>query len=258
MAWADISYGEKMTLLDRRYNQGESVATLAAELDMNPVTLNRRLQELRSDVIEDTEETKKGSRSRSAVYPRVDLTAAVFDIETMDFGTGGVQSHLVCCSILPLESKKPYTLSIRFGENRSDRRLLKDIIEALSKYDILIGHNITAYDLNWLFSRWMYYGFGDVLPSWLMYDTYQVAKSMALRVESKSLGALGAYFGVQGTKTRIFRTDWSLVDSPDETEFDDALKAIVYHCEQDVLLNRGVFYALWNYDPKRVLRKTKW
>lgn len=103
----------------------------------------------------------------------------------------------------------------------------------------------------------MYHNAG-IPKSWLTYDTYQVAKTMALKVESKSLGALGAFFGVDGDKTRVFKTEWSMIDSPIESEFSDAMDNIIYHCENDVILNRGVFNALWKYDPKRTLSKTKW
>lgn len=257
MSWSELSYEQRVDILNRRYTDGVDISTLAAEIDVNPVTLNRRLQEMRQVLIDKDTGGASGNRSRAAQYPRVDLRAAIFDIETMDFSTGGVQSHLVCVSILPINAKKPTTLSIRFDDNRHDKRLLTEVISALAEYDILIGHNITGYDLNWLYSRNMYYGMQPP-PSWLMYDTYQVAKTMAIKVESKSLGALGAYFGVKGSKTRVFRTDWSMVDSPDEGEFNEAMESIVYHCEQDVLLNRGVFYALWQYDPKHTFRKTKW
>ncbi|HKZ43170.1 MAG TPA: ribonuclease H-like domain-containing protein [Candidatus Hodarchaeales archaeon] len=203
------------------------------------------------------EEAPRVRSSRNIDHPPVYLKAAIFDLETMSFTTAGVQDHLVCCSVLPLNEEEPTTYSIKFEDHRDDRRLLKEVIEALSQFDILIGHNAKAYDLNWLESRAMYFGFPQ-LPSWLVYDTYQASKTMAIKADSKSLGALGAYFGVKGDKTRVFKTDWSYIDSPILDEFDEAMENIVEHCEGDVILNRGVFYALWRYDPQRRLSKTKW
>lgn len=258
--WANLSIEDKADLVRRRYVVGEPVDVLAQEYGMNPVTLNRRLQEMRQVTIDDVKEPTQRSTSREKkAYPKVGLSAAVFDIETMDFTTGGPQSHLICCSVMPLSDKKPTTVYITFDEQRDDRRLLKETIELLSNFDILIGHNVTAFDLNWLYSRWMYHGFSaSEMPSWSIYDTYQVAKSMAIRTESKGLGALGAYFGLKGVKTRIFRTDWHMVDSQDQEDFAEAMQDIVYHCEQDVILNRRLFDALWQYDPKRTFKRTKW
>jgi len=256
--WSSISDDKRMDLL-RRKLAGEDVGVLATEVGMNTTTLNRRLQEFRSDNPIEIKEPVDGASqpSRTVAYPEVKMNAAVFDIETTDFNTSGINGHLVCTVVLPLGAKKATVHQIEFSDNRDDRRLLQEVLDDLSKYDILIGHNIKAFDLNWLYSRNMYFG-GGKLPAWNVYDTYQAARGIAIKIESKSLGALGSYFGVKGNKTRIFRTDWSMVDSPNEEEFNRAIQEIVDHCVADVQLNRGVFNALWAYDPKRQLSKTKW
>lgn len=194
---------------------------------------------------------------REKHYPRVTLKACVFDIETMNFTTDGYGDHLVSCSVLGLEDPEPVSYVIEFEEQRNDRELLGRVLDAMKEYDILIGHNIAAYDLNWLQSRAMYHGL--LMPrSWVYYDTYQVAKTMAIKAASKSLGALGAYFNLDGVKTRIFKTDWSMMDSPIKAEYLEAREMIEYHCNQDVLLNRNLFDVLWAYDPRKSFKKTKW
>jgi hypothetical protein len=82
---------------------------------------------------------------------------------------------------------------------------------------------------------------------------------MAIKTQ-KSLGALGAYFGVDGEKTRVFEADWSMIDSPIRAEFEHAIQLIKHHCEQDVILNRSLFDILWKYDKNkaRSLKDTKW
>lgn len=52
--WSDIDDDKRMELLARRYIRGESPAKLANLVGMkNPITLNRRLQELRAEIEED-------------------------------------------------------------------------------------------------------------------------------------------------------------------------------------------------------------
>lgn len=187
----------------------------------------------------------------------VTLSACVFDIETMDFKSDGYQDHLVCCSILPLDTDEVTTLSINFTDKGNDKELLLNVLKELSKYDILIGHNVAAFDLNWLYSRAMYYGI--IMPkSWLYFDTYQVAKVLAIKSASKSLAGLTAYFGMNSHKTAVQKAEWSKVDSPIRAEFEYALEEIIDHCEWDVIDNRELFNVLWKYYDKKSLKRTKW
>lgn len=212
-----------------------------------------------------TVETAKAPENRPvASNSGIQLKSAVFDLECTDFGTEGYSGYLICCSILPLDMDNVTTLRIEFDDHSDDRRLVRETIAALSQYDILIGHNVAAFDFNWLHSRWLFHNsresdVGD-WQRWLYVDTYQSAKSSAIKT-SKRLGNLGDYFGLKGVKTSIYRTAWNDVRSPYKTDFDRAMGAIVYHCEQDVLLNRGLFDVLWadalsmRTNP---LKMTKW
>ena len=176
------------------------------------------------------------------------LKAAVFDIETTDFAAGGVQDHMVCMSVLPLDADKPVTYSMRFDDLRDDRRLLTEAREALEQFDILIGHNIAAYDFNWLHSRFMYHDLQTFGKRFFYYDTYQASRRMAIRAERKSLGFLIDFYRVPGVKTSVLPVAWSMVDSPNEEEFDAAMSEIVYHCEQDVIANRNIFDVMFPLD----------
>ena len=44
-------------------------------------------------------------------YDPVLLKAAVFDIETMDFVTGGMRQHMICGSILALDADRPHSIT---------------------------------------------------------------------------------------------------------------------------------------------------
>jgi uncharacterized protein YprB with RNaseH-like and TPR domain len=182
------------------------------------------------------------------VYERVLMRAAVFDIETTSLKAGGVQDHMVCTSILPLDSDEVITHAIAFEDHRDDKRALLEVMEALQDFQILIGHNVTAFDTGWLGSRLAYHGLPIPPHRWLLYDTYQAARRMAIKADRKSLAFLCDFFQVKFVKTAIYPVSWSMIDSPHKAQFEQALADIVYHCEEDVLANRKLFDALWPLD----------
>jgi hypothetical protein len=177
--------------------------------------------------------------------PPANLRAAVFDIETTDFDAGGYFGHLVCCSILPLDTDDITTHVIQLADQRDDSRLLKNVMQELSQFGILIGHNIAGFDLLWLWSRCMYWGL-DTPGACYRFDTYQVARTLGIKAGSKKMSALCDFFRVPYIKTAVQRTTWSLIDSPYEDEFNKTRDEIVYHCEEDVKANRLLFNEVYH------------
>lgn len=192
--------------------------------------------------------------SRVTVPPQT-MNAVVFDIETTDFGTEGYAGYLVCCSFLPLTTGVVETLKIDWEHQRDDRHLLEAVAHHLAQYQFHVGHNIASFDYNWLNSRLCYHGM-PTLNSAYYFDTYQSAKSMALKT-SKGLGNLIDYFGLDGVKTTVYRSSWSKVMSPHVQEFDMGLSEIVEHCELDVLANRELFNIL-HYRSLNNGRQSQW
>lgn len=176
---------------------------------------------------------------------RVLMRGAVFDLETTDFGTEGYSGYLICCCVLPLDRDEVETHIIRYDEHGDDRRLVREVAGVLNGYEILIGHNIQAFDLNFLASRCMFHGL-PLVSTALIFDTYQISKTLALKTR-KSLGNLLDYFGLEGEKTSIYRTSWNNIRSPYLGEFNEAARDIAYHCEQDVIGNRNLFDTLYPY-----------
>lgn len=193
------------------------------------------------------------------VYPDVNFRSAVFDIETTNFNTGGIQNYLLCTSILPLATNEVETLRIRFSDKGDDRRLLRKVVEALEEFDILIGHNIIGFDFNWLLSRLMYHNLPSFDKQFWYYDTYYAAKRIALRTR-KSLEFLIDFFRVEGEKTRVLPVRWQMCTSRKKNEFYTGMREVVYHCEKDVLANRQIFNALYPRDRKlaNLPRTKKW
>jgi hypothetical protein len=188
------------------------------------------------------DKVEQGGKAAKFSRPRVLLRAAVFDVETSDFGSEGYEGFLLCCCILPLDSDEVQTIRLDFGDN-DDQRVLIETVQSLSAYDLLIGHFIDGFDLPWLASRLAYHN----LPPyrrWFSIDTYKLARRAKLRTRKK-LSTLIDYFQVPGIKTAVERTSWSHARSPFPGEFEAAMDDIIYHCENDVLANRQVFEALY-------------
>lgn len=182
-----------------------------------------------------------GKMPRLQVAP-VTLRSAIFDIETSNFDTHSYDGFLICCCVLPLDSDEVQTYQIEYGDP-NDVRVLAETIQALSAYDILIGHYIAGFDLQFLTSRIAYHGL-DNPRRWFYMDTYTMAKRAKLRTR-KRLSTLIDFFGVTGIKTAVEKSSWHEIRSPFVGEFNAARDDIVYHCELDVLANKEVFNHLY-------------
>lgn len=236
--WTEEEHNRMMNMK----NQGMSYQEIGKELGRSAGSVRSRSRRLHS--VDDG----GGKPMKPRVYPRTQLKAAVFDIETTSFKAGGVDDHLICMCILPLDRDEAHTFKIKFEDRRDDRRLLNEAISALEGYDILIGHYISGFDLPWLLSRLAYHHQPLPKKRWLYFDTYYSARRMSIRADRKSMAFLCDFFRVEYTKTAILPVAWQNIDSPRKNEFDFALKEIVYHCETDVRSNRNLFDALYPLD----------
>lgn len=171
------------------------------------------------------------------------LRAGVFDVETQSFDAIGEDGVFVCGCILPLDSDEIITSRLEVADKGDDKRALAEFIGHLWTFDILIGHNIIAFDLNWLNTRRMYHGMPN-LRSWLLFDTYQASRALPLSSGGKSLGNLEDVFGLEGIKTTIRKTTWSKARSQDPEVFATSMAKTIYHCEQDVIGQRELFDVL--------------
>jgi len=173
------------------------------------------------------------------------LRAAIADIEVTDFNSEGFAGYLICVCILPLDAEIPQTYTIQHSEFGDDKRLLQDVSQALAEFDIIAGHNWSAFDYNWLLSKLMFYRLPPLRSHWI-FDTYQVAKTMGLKTR-KGLGNLVDYFGLEGEKTTIYRKSWNDIRHPNVDIFNKTLANIVYHCSEDVIANRNLLEVLLPY-----------
>lgn len=175
--------------------------------------------------------------------PRRMMRVGVFDIECQSFDAIGDDGVFTCGCILPLDSDEIITSRLELSDDNDDRRALADFIGQMWKFDILVGHNINAFDLNWINTRRKVHGMPD-LRSWLLFDTYQAARSIAYASGGKSLGNLEDVFGLTGLKTTIRKQTWSGARSRDPERFEGVMAQVIHHCEQDVIGQRELFDVL--------------
>lgn len=248
-----LSYGQVRWALEQyRAEHGirgrfKDYAARVSGESARPVVLNTKPQEVRAM-------GPTGHRYNSGYLPAlppnverapdVPMRSAVFDIETSDFSATGLRGFLICCSILPLDTKEIITYAIRYEERAGDdRELVREVIAELSKFDLLIGHYITGFDLPWLYTRADVHGLPP-MRAWLAFDTYYAARAQKLKTVRKSLAFLVDHFRLEGLKTAVYPRLWEEVRSNDQDIFSYARHEIVYHCEHDVLANYELFKRL--------------
>jgi hypothetical protein len=186
------------------------------------------------------------------LVPPVNNRTAVVDIEVLSpsFNRMGRYSHfLLCASFLPLDTAEVYTLNLRWEDQRDDRRLLHEALNELAKFEFIIGHNVKGYDINWLMTRCMFYGW--YVPKRIFYyDTFSASKRIPIATR-KSLGHLMDFFRItEAEKTQIMPVEWDRVRSPHQKDFEEAMSKIVYHCENDVVGNKRLYDIIYRYDTK--------
>jgi len=233
----------------RRYKN--EVSKLIEELPEEILDNFRRGEYMADEVFGVDEETAYPP----VIVPQQHLKSCVVDLEVLSpaFNLMGKYSHLlICASFLPMDTREPYTLELTFEDKNDDRRLLREVINELSKYDFVIGHNVKGYDINWLMTRIMFYGWDMPDIRLFYFDTYSSLRRVPL-LHRKSLGHAIDFFRIEDAeKTNVMPVSWDRIRSPHQQDFNKAMEEIVYHCENDVVANGTLFDILWHkrYDPK--------
>lgn len=182
------------------------------------------------------------------------MKACVFDIETSGLDAIG-SGTLLCAVIRPLRGKETILRADEFnGELGNDKRLLKAVIDELSKYNLLIGHNVINFDINWLRSRCIYHTM-PTLPRRFAYDTFRGFKRVGYKTVPNRLGRPSAglghvvdFFGFDQEKTSMFpRAHWATVWKRG-AERKKAMDDLVDHCRADVAMTEKIYWELMPID----------
>jgi len=126
-----------------------------------------------------------------------------------------------------------------------DKRVVKELLEALKNYDVIYAHYGADYrfDIPFIRTRAFKHGLEGMLPmdmELFIMDTYDIAKKK-LKLHSNRLGSIGEAVGIKDVKkTPLSPEQWSLATAGHP----DALAYIVKHNQKDVQLLEKIHFKL--------------
>lgn len=131
-------------------------------------------------------------------------------------------------------------------DNGNDKEIVEKFVEVLKDATEVVGHNIDRFDLKWLMTRAAFHGI-LALPKYVSYDTLKKAKAH-FNFNSNKLNYIGQFLGV-GAKHN-YQSKYQGLEMWDKVILSndkEALKEMVFYCEQDVVLTEDVFNKLRPY-----------
>jgi uncharacterized protein YprB with RNaseH-like and TPR domain len=191
------------------------------------------------------------------------MKGAVFDIETTGLDAVG-SGTLLCVVIKPLERRH---IVFRADEMRCtpghEKKLVQAANEELAKYDLLVGHYITRFDLPWLRSRALFFGLPEPARPFV-YDTCAAFGRLGYKTvpnhfgrPSRNLGHVADFFGIEQEKTGIYPREWWQSVWGDVKTRKKAMDDIVNHCIKDVRMNERAYWLLMRADTSGFVRRAK-
>ncbi len=197
------------------------------------------------------------------------MNSATFDIETTSLGAVGA-GIILCVCIRPTNTQRTRTFRLDGYEFKSSKEyglvereeaaLINDVMVELSKYNVLIGHNIIRFDIPYIKSR--AFQRDMTFPAMVAYDTLHAFRRTgyltvqnAFGKPSGGLAMVADFLHVKQEKTSIFPHDWWEAVWAKESKRKEEMDEIVDHCVRDVRLNANVFPFLWAADPRPALKK---
>jgi DNA polymerase III epsilon subunit-like protein len=198
------------------------------------------------------------------------LKTAVFDIETSALEGIGA-GMLLCACVRPVSTNRtrvfrcdqyPYEPDPAFGFfERQEKDLLTSLVDELSKYDLLIGHNLENFDLGFIRTRAYRCGVPFPLRPFT-YDTMKAFRRVKMRTvlnivgkPSASMDMVADFLGIDQEKTKLYPVQhWQTVWG-NETQRAAAMNDLVDHCQRDVRMNARIYELLLPYDEKANIRR---
>jgi len=168
------------------------------------------------------------------------MRTGIFDLETSSlYANSGI---ILSMSHKLYLDKKVHSLRAdsykSWKTGKSDNsEMVRNIMIALSQYDILVAHNGQYFDKTFLNSMCLKYRIPPELRQTKFIDPVLIARRH-LRLAKNSLASLIDYFDIQDTKTPI-RFDYWIKASHDSNS--KALSYIVEHCDRDVVALEKVY-----------------
>jgi DNA polymerase III epsilon subunit-like protein len=135
------------------------------------------------------------------------------------------------------------------------------LVDELSKYDLLIGHNLENFDLGFIRTRAYRCGVPFPLRPFT-YDTMKAFRRVKMRTvlnivgkPSASMDMVADFLGIDQEKTKLYPVQhWQTVWG-NETQRAAAMNDLVDHCQRDVRMNARIYELLLPYDEKANIRR---
>lgn len=120
------------------------------------------------------------------------------------------EAYIICWSASYLHNDKIWKACITPQEAKewTDARILKPIRDLMASADIIAGHNVDAFDIKRLNTRFLKNGLQPVIGK-KTYDTLKIARSK-LAMESNKLDEILKWFGLR-PKDDISDADWQKI-----------------------------------------------
>jgi len=159
------------------------------------------------------------------------MRVCFFDIETSNLKSNF--AIMLTAAIKPLGEEPILFTKKKHGNN--DKKLCKAVKDELEKYDIIIGYYHIPFDMRFLNSRLMHWGYPAVKPLHHI-DCYRIAKKL-FNTHSRRLEAITEFLHIKG-KSRIEPEVWMDAAYSGDRK---AINKIAIHNEFDVIILEDLF-----------------
>jgi len=222
-----------------------------------PLTTFQRLQKIKSGhSFEAVTRELRRMRQRKALQPREravrELRVGYLDIEASDLQA---DFGYMLSWYIKRRGKNEYDYSIITKDEifryEFDKRLTKELLEALNNYDVIYTHYGAdrRFDLPFIRSRAYKWGLEDMLPDkgekFLM-DTWPIARNK-LKLHSNRLDSIAEAVGIKGIKkTPLSGQTWVLASAGHP----ESLEYIAKHNKHDVIILERIHKKLEKVETK--------
>jgi len=171
------------------------------------------------------------------------MKTVIFDLETSSLDANA--GIILCACAVEYGKTKVQTFRADSYKNwtirKSDNsKLIKDLIDYLDDYDILIAHNGQYFDKAWINAGCIKYGLKPVLRNKKFIDPVQLSRRH-FKLGRNSLASLIDYLDIPEHKTSIEFKHWVQASHDSNTQ---SMDIIVQHCIQDVKSLAMIYHKL--------------
>lgn len=144
--------------------------------------------------------------------------------------------------VTPSEAMRFWDL--RDTKNNSDERIVKKLHRLMKSAEIIVGHNVKAFDIKHCFTRFEYYGLDPIVNKHAI-DTLQIARSK-FQFEYNNLDYISQRLGFR-PKDDISDDDWNKILRGDKKTIDKGWK----YNKGDVIEGKKVYERLVRWVGKK-------